>query len=166
MRLIDWLKRFHLDKLKINTGLLNADFTLNDADQKAAWELYIELVTRIATQPLENKDGDEKTALNSIYSLFPITREILKSNGRQCLQCSRIAVLILNQIVRPFTAHWHGRLVNHELDSGKDNENNLKEFRHSLIELQADLINYTGMLGEMAGVEKDNNLLDIDRNQT
>jgi hypothetical protein len=63
--------------------------------------LYIELLTRISTQYLQPVHGDEKTALDSIHNLFSLTREILKSHGRDCQEFAKIAIPILNQIVRP-----------------------------------------------------------------
>lgn len=64
--------------------------------------MYVELITRIATQELDEDCGDEKAALNSIHALFPITREILKSKGRLAPNFTKIAVVVLNQILRPF----------------------------------------------------------------
>jgi hypothetical protein len=46
--------------LKIKTGFLEMEWKPNDKDRDAAWEMYIELITRIATQYLEPKHGDEK----------------------------------------------------------------------------------------------------------
>ena len=75
-----------------------------DADKDAAWELYVELLTRITTQALPVDQGTEETALASIHSLFKTTRDILKSHGRQCIAFSKVAVVVLNQVIRPFTA--------------------------------------------------------------
>ena len=54
------------------------------ADEKAAWEMYVEMITRIITQPLPPDHGDERTALKSVYSLFEITRNVLKEHGQDC----------------------------------------------------------------------------------
>ena len=75
----------------------------SEPDKVAAWELYIELLTRITTQPLGIDDGDEKTALESVYSLFPTTRSIIKQNGRDCIEFTKLAVVVLNRKIRPFT---------------------------------------------------------------
>ena len=72
--------------------------------EKAAWELYIELLTRITTQPLPQSYGDEKTALDSVFSIFGLTRSIIKENGTNCIEFTKIAIIVLNQIIRPFTA--------------------------------------------------------------
>ena len=71
------------------------------------WALYIELLTRITTQPLPTEHGDEETALDSVYSLFEITRAVIKEHGRDCINFTKIAIVVLNQVVRPFTAKWH-----------------------------------------------------------
>ena len=42
------------------------------------------------------EDGMEKTALGSVYSLFPITREIIKCNGRGCAEFTKLAIVVLN----------------------------------------------------------------------
>jgi len=73
MKLKSWLKQWKLEKLKIKAAYLEAEISFNDTDKKAAWELYIELLTRITTQHLEPADGDEQTALNSVFSLFKTT---------------------------------------------------------------------------------------------
>ena len=78
-RLQDWYRRFNLDSVRINVGVASANISFSDADRDAAWELYIEMLTRIVTQPLPREVGDEQTALDSVYALFGITREILAS---------------------------------------------------------------------------------------
>jgi hypothetical protein len=125
------------------------DWSPAEADKEAAWELYIELLTRITTQGLKPEDGDEKTALKSIYSLFGITREVIKRHGRDCINLTKLAVVILNQVIRPFTAKWHRIEV-----SGQFGEKAIcDEFRKELSELQVKLRNYTKMLADIADVE-------------
>ena len=46
-------------------------------------------------------------ALDSFYALFPVTREILRRRGRGAIAFSKVAIPVLNQVVRPFTARWH-----------------------------------------------------------
>lgn len=104
MTLKEWINKWDFNSLKLCTGFLDAELVFNAADEKAAWEMYVELLTRIATQPLEDNTGNEQAALESIYSLFSVTRGILKDNGRSCIQFSKIAIIVLNQVIRPFTA--------------------------------------------------------------
>ena len=77
-----------------------------EADQKAAWELYTEIRTRITTQPLAHPHGDEETALTSVYNIFALTRTAIK-NHDGCLHFATLAVHVLNVHIRPFTAYWH-----------------------------------------------------------
>ena len=104
-----WLENWDMTSLKIKPPFLEMDWNPAEPDRDAAWELYIELFTRITTQPLRDEHGDEKTALDSVFSLFSITRTIIKSHGRDCMEFTKIAIVVLNQIIRPFTAKWHIR---------------------------------------------------------
>jgi hypothetical protein len=144
-----WLKKWDMTSLKINASFLEMEWQPKDEDKAAAWELYIELLTRITTQPLEPSHGDEKTALDSVFALFAITRQVLKNHTRHCTEFTKIAVVILNQVVRPFTAKWH-RL---SLEGAFNNSEKCAEFRRELLDLQFVLRKYTEMLADMAGVE-------------
>ncbi len=149
MKWSKWLDNWDMTSLKVKTPFLDMEWQPQDEDKSAAWELYIELLTRITTQPLLNNHGDEKTALDSIYSIFAITREVIKRNGVHCIEFTKIAVLVLNQKIRPFTAKWH-RL---SLEGAFDDREKCEEFRRELVELQTILKRYTQMLADMAGVE-------------
>lgn len=107
MKLGAWFRKFHLEKIRLGAAGVDLEIRIKNDDRDAAWELYIEMLTRIVTQPLPSADGDEKTALDSVYSLFPATREILRQRGRRTIEFSKIAIPVLNQVVRPFTAKWH-----------------------------------------------------------
>lgn len=147
-----WISKWHMSSLKINTKFLEMEWQPQDADRNAAWELYIELLTRVTTQELPDGDGDELAALSSIYKIFDLTREIIKKNKRDCIEFTKIAIIVLNQLIRPFTAKWHKKSLI-EL-----NQEDKILFRKELKELQAKLRLYTQMLGEMAGVEEINDL--------
>lgn len=127
----------------------------NECEKKAAWELYIELTTRITTQPLKDEDGLEKAALKGLHSLFATTRDILKNNGAMTANFSVIAIAVLNDVIRPFTAKWHGKET--MLDNNKTSEMG-REFRHELRTLQITLQEYATVLLKITGIEiqKDN----------
>ena len=152
-----WLENWDMTSLKIKTPFLEMDWQPQDEDRAAAWEMYIELLTRIATQQLDPEHGDEKTALESVYSLFPITRQVLKNNTRHCIEFSKLAIVILNQIIRPFTAKWHRLSLQGALDDTKERE----QFRKELESLQVTLRKYAKMLADMAGVEDLTSLEDV-----
>jgi len=149
MKLKSWLQKWNLESLKINAEFLEVELSFSQADKKAAWEMYIELLTRISTQHLAPDQGDEKTALDSIYSLFGITRNILRNYGPEAIEFTKVAIVVLNQVIRPFTAEWHKR----SLAGAFEKERDCQEFRERLAELQVKLRNYTKMLSDIAGVE-------------
>lgn len=149
MKWSKWLEQWDMTSLKIKTPFLDMEWKPQDEDKAAAWELYIELLTRITTQNLHFAHGDEKTALTSIYSIFGITRDVMKNNGRHCIEFTKIAVVVLNQVVRPFTAKWHGLSIQGSFDSFEK----CTEFRAELEQLQNVLRIYTQMLADMADVE-------------
>lgn len=146
-----WLEDWQMVGLKISVPYLEMEWAPQDADRSAAWSLYVELLTRITTQPLPDEDGDEESALTSVHSLFGLTRDIMRREGRDCIEFSKLAIVILNQCVRPFTAKWH-RL---KLEGAFNDQAQCTQFRKELRQLQATLVIYTGMLGELAGVEYD-----------
>jgi len=149
MKLKDLFENWNISGLKIKTPILDLEWSPDDADKNASWDMYIELLTRITTQQLPDTDGLEKTALDSIYSIFGITRGIIKEHGRKCQNFARIAIVILNQIIRPFTAKWH-KLCS---EGAFNDIDQCKLFREELKELQKQLTNYSKMLADIAGVE-------------
>jgi len=157
MKWKQWLEKWEMTSLQIKTPFLNMKWEPKDADRAAAWDLYVELLTRITTQPLPKEHGDEQTALNSVFALFGITRDVLKKHGRDAEEFSKIAIVVLNQVIRPFTAKWHKE----SLAGAFDNEAKCKEFREELEKLQRLLVLYTRMLSDMAGVEDLTKLEDI-----
>lgn len=90
-------------------------FKPDPTTRKAAWELYVELVTRVAIEPLQLNHGLLRESLSSLYSLFPTTRQILRQAGPG-VGASRhsvggIAIAVLNKGLRPFLAKWHPLLL-------------------------------------------------------
>jgi hypothetical protein len=148
MKWSEWLDQWTIVKLKLTAGFLNLEFEPNDHDKMAAWELYVELLTRIATQPLPDGQGEENSALKSIYSLFEISRDLLKRHGRHGREFTKLSIVVLNQIIRPFTAKWH------ILSRGNCFEDTARreEFRRELANLQAKLREYARMLAKLAEV--------------
>jgi len=122
---------------------------LTDRNKDAAWAMYVQMLTRITTQPLPDEDGDEQTALDSVYSLFETTRNILTEYGREAPEFSKLAVLILNQKIRPFTAKWHVPSI----EGAFEDPEKCKEFRQDLEERRGILCGYMAALAALAGVE-------------
>jgi hypothetical protein len=149
MKFQDLFEKWNLTGLKVKTLLMDMEWKPSDPDKDAAWDLYIELLTRITTQSLPNEAGLEQTALESVYTLFEITRQTLKEHGRSCIQFTKISIIFLNQLIRPFTVKWH-RLS--EQRAFEDPEK-CHEFRSELATLQIQIRNYTKLLADLANVE-------------
>lgn len=149
MKLDNLFKNFQLEKVRLNLKAIQFEVSFQQADKDAAWDLYVEMLTRVVTQALPRDVGDEQAALESVHSLFPATREILRHHGRASIQFSKVAVPVLNQIIRPFTSKWHKR----SLVGALDRETGRAEFRKELEKLQVDLRKYNRMLAEIADVE-------------
>ena len=146
-------------------GIGSAEWQSDPTERRAAWSLYVELVTRIAVQPLEVDQGLVREALNSLYSLFGTTREILKEAGPNvgaaCESVGGIAIIVLNKGLRPFLSKWHPLLQAWEAKrptelSPKEHELNWPEepqLRQELAILGSDLEQYANALAEIAGIE-------------
>ena len=93
-----------------------------DAERQAAWELYVELVTRISVVDLDPGEGLLREALTSLYSFFGTTRDILRRYGPDVaprrpaghVTFGALAVTVLNGALRPLLARWHPRLTAYE----------------------------------------------------
>lgn len=137
-------------------------------EQKAAWEMYVELVTRISVVKLGEDEGLLREALSSLYTLFDTTRNILReygpsvaiSKGENKISFGYLAVAILNTVIRPLLAKWHPLLLDYE--STKKNSvsplehekqwNKHDELRQELDKVRQTLIEYANLLSKVAGV--------------
>ncbi|MCZ1009404.1 hypothetical protein [Streptomyces lydicus] len=103
-------------------GEVSGTWRPDDAERKAAWELYVELITRVSVVELGPSEGVLREALSSQYTLFHTTRDILRRYGPDVAPRSRqgditfgsLAVTVLNAVVRPLLTRWHPALAEHE----------------------------------------------------
>lgn len=149
MRMKDLFEKWGLTGLKVKTPIMEMEWEPSDPDKNAAWDLYVELLTRITTQRLLDQDGTEEAALASVYQIFSLTRATLKAHGRKAEHFTRVAVIVLNQVIRPFTAKWH-RLSE---QGAWNDKGQCVEFRKELSILQEKLRAYTKILSDLADVE-------------
>ena len=149
MKWSELFDKWSLSGLKVKAGFVEMDFMPNDVDKNAAWEMYVEMQTRITTQELADEEGDEVTALQSIYALFQLTRDVLKKYGRHAPDFSRIALFIINEEIRPFTGKWHKLSIDGKLNDTEQR----KMFRKELKDLQVILRAYSSILEDMAEVK-------------
>jgi hypothetical protein len=127
------------------------------ADKDASWEIYVELNTKMTTQLItqsynnKSRTGDTRSALTSIYSIFPETRLILKQYGLIGKQFARLAFEMLNTVIRPFTTKWHGLSI--RMDKIHFDEYYDLKFQEDLKQLQSDLAPYVAKFLEMANTK-------------
>ena len=158
-------KREKATKLTVSLpfGLGQLEFEPDEVQQRAAWELYVELTTRIAVQPLCPGEGLEREALSSLYSIFEASREILRRAGQVAQgpnSFGPVAIQVLNKGLTPFLAKWHPLLLAHEQErppdvSARDYERSWEkasEFRQELDQVQEQMMIYARALAKIAGV--------------
>ena len=146
-------------------GIGSAKWQPDTTERAAAWQLYIELVTRVAVQPLDADAGLVREALNSLYSLFGSTREILRTAGPNVGASKEsvggIAIAVLNHGLRPFLSRWHPILQEWEAqkpqgvsavahEKGWELEPTL---RQDLSQLRTGLEAYAHALAKIAGID-------------
>ncbi|MFI8233466.1 hypothetical protein ACIGDI_32035 [Streptomyces sp. NPDC085900] len=156
--------------MKINLHVLEISGTWepNDVERRAAWELYVELVTRVSVVPLRAEEGLLREAMDSLYSLFATTRDVLRRHGPEVAEPKRngqynfgyLAVAMLNFGIRPLLASWHPALENWESQrpddrSRRDHERSWPEaddLRAALQDTRRILAAYADLLASACGV--------------
>lgn len=153
--------------LPFGLGGLEGTWEPDESERKAAWEMYVELITRVAVVELGPEEGLLREALSSLYSLFATTRSILREHGPAVAQAKGgdysfglLAVVILNNVLRPVLAVWHPRLLDYESTrpstrSQTDHERAWEladELRAVLGDVRRTLDEYAALLADVAGV--------------
>ena len=149
-------------------GKLSGKWQPDENERAAAWEMYVELVTRISVAELGPDEGLLREALSSLHALFEITRGILRAHGPVVAQpkgkgpysFGYLAVAVLNTVLRPRLAHWHPLLLDHE--NGKPAATSASaweqqwphgaELRQEIVRTRAELTAYADLLAQVAGV--------------
>lgn len=144
-------------------GGIEGTWEPDESEIRAAWELYVEMVTRTPLGSVSRDKGSARETLTSMYSLFDTTRDILKKhgpsvarpkNGRE-LSFGYLAVSMLNLTLRPFLTEWHLKLSRWEIVNA-----NLPiaewpdscDFLRSLSETRGQLRQYAGLFAQVADV--------------
>lgn len=109
--------------------------------------MTVELRTRIATQALPFRNGDESRALASVYELFGVFRDLAKAHPGANHFFS-VGERVFNRRLRPFTAQWHPVDKSGHL-GGTDTS---FHFRTQLLEVQAVLRKFDALLESIAGI--------------
>ena len=154
--------------LPFGVGSISGTWEADEEEQAAAWEMYVELVTRVAVVPLGPEEGSLREALTSLHTLFESTRRILREHGPQVarrkeggdISFGQIAVRILNEAIRPVLATWHPALLHYESErrpeiGAIEHERGwarADELRDALTQLRQVLRQYADTLAEVAGI--------------
>jgi len=111
---------FSNGSLSINLGIVSIGGTLSEADRQCAWELYCELVSRVALMGKENERGElvftgelYDQSLDSLHAFFREARILMRrypvggitGNSKQNHLGFFIAAL-LEIVIRPFLEKW------------------------------------------------------------
>ena len=135
-------------------------FAVTPSNEGVAWRLFVEAVTRISTQPLDQGTGVVREALDSHYALSQAVRTILlearPTAGVGTTQTvEHLAVGMLNVQMRPFMAKWHARLSEWENANPNVPESQWPDDAQCRAELETmrlGLLDYIRGLGQLAGV--------------
>ena len=159
------------DALNVRLNLLVVSvagtWEMSKEEKSAAWEMHVELATRVGVQFLRPDEGLLRDALSSLHAVFAITRDILHRYGPAVarpkngeLSFGSIAVAVLNGSLRPFLSKWHPLLTDHEARRADDvppavHERSwdcYAEMLAELTELHTSLRQYADLLADAAGV--------------
>ncbi len=149
----NWFERWGIDlnHFEFDKERLVEFWSPCKADRALAWDLYVELQTRIATQSLDDETGNDVSALTSVYKLFEFSREFMHRHGVECANTATLLNAFLNQKVRPFTAKWHKRSVDENWHANPSTAH--PDFRQDLKNLQPTLRQLAEALSQLADAQ-------------
>lgn len=149
-------------------GKISGVWKPDETEQAAAWELYIELVTRVAVAGLESEEGLLRESLSSLYVIFMTTRDILRKYGPSVarpkadgdVSFGSLAIQILNFVLRPVLTTWHPLLLDYEQTKApnvsvfahEQQWEHAAELRRVLHDTQTILRTYAAILAQVANV--------------
>ncbi len=149
-------------------GKIAGTWKPDEREQDAAWEMYVELVTRISVADPLPSGGSLRESLSSLYSLFTTTRQLLRSYGPAVarpkgggqLSFGYLAINVLNYVLRPVLTKWHPMLLDyeHQREEGVSPLVHELEWVHAdelrdvLRRVRAMLLEYSGVLAEISRV--------------
>ena len=149
-------------------GRIAGVWTPDEHEQDAAWELYVELVTRVSVVELSPGDGLLREGLSSLYSIFTTTRQILRQYGPDVARPKRdsqlslgyLAISMLNYVLRPVVARWNPLLLDYEHRRAPDVSawehevrwEHAADLRAALNQTRHILLDYIEILAEISGV--------------
>lgn len=142
-------------------GSMPISETRADRERLAAFDLQVELVTRVGVQRLAADSGSLREALDSLHGLFRTTRDVLRGYGPVAPAIHQPADTLLDVVLRPFLSRWHPRLSAHEAGRPADRSPweheqrwpEAAQLRTELAALAAPLNEIAAQLSAISGTE-------------
>jgi hypothetical protein len=126
--------------------------------------LYVELATRVASQPFDRTTGSVRAVLESMHAVFTLTRPILRDAGPDMAPHAKafgpLAIGFLTEVLAPFLLKWHEPLRAHEATRPPEMPVVVRqrqwprhaELTQDIQQLQATTLGYVAALAVIAGV--------------
>jgi hypothetical protein len=148
-------------------GKVGGTWRPDDAERAAAWEMLVELSTRISLAELRPGEGLLREALTSHYALFGVTRDVLRRHGAATARSdsarggtvsfAALSISMLNGAIRPLLAYWHPMLRDYEERkpaqiSSVDWErrwDRAEVLRRELADVRSTLLAYAGLIADV-----------------
>lgn len=162
------LTKVNVDLKLPGVGGISGTWEPDRREREAAWEMYVELITRVAVVEMEPDECVLREALTSFYSLFDTTRKILRKYGpgvavprrKREISFGYLAVTVLNAVIRPLLCKWHPLLLDYEgtRDASvpplqhERNWDKSEELWHEIAVARTAIRMYAELLAEVAGV--------------
>lgn len=108
-----------------------------------AHRVWVELATRASVLPLHYRSGEEESTALSLHEVFERVRTWIDA-APGALLCRRAALVLLNDLLRPYTSRWHRWLTSGHDDRNAEGRRILRfadewyrrQFRRELAEVQ------------------------------
>ena len=139
-----------------------------ECERNAAWDMYVELVTRIPIAQVKPGESSLQVCLNSLYKLFGATRDILRKYGpfvarprsEGQISFGYLSVKVLDIILRPFLIKWYPLLIDYESSrkssvSAREHERKwarYEELKKGLDDVREALLQYAQLLARASEV--------------
>ena len=164
------LRKFQSIRINLNFHGLQIDgiWKPNDCERKAAWELYVEIITCVSTMPPSAEEGLLREAFSSLNSLSAATHDILLRYGPDVAGAKpdgqysfgTLALAMPNYGMRHLLADWQSAFDDWEAArprgrSQAEHErawNHLGQLRADLNNVREVLILYARLLAVVCGI--------------
>lgn len=131
---------------------------LEHANKVAAWDLYVELMTRVVYSNSDIEAGKEHMMIARVQSFSHSAFEILKNHGKGCRPCAKLIFKLFDKVLRPFNEKHYKRDEKNSVVSPKERDayfrflvSRNEEFRKDFAELQEAVKPYIKQLAEIGG---------------